>query len=138
MSKIVWSATITAMLLAAAVGVHAQQNVKRESISSIRDVSGAASYRQYCTQCHGATAIGNGPVAKALKVPPADLTRIAQRHGGKFPSAQIKQVIRGELSLHGGRDMPLWGEAFRSVEDSAVVELRLANLVTYLEGIQQK
>ena len=49
-------------------------------------------------------------------------------------------MIRGdsELSLHGGRDMPLWGEAFRSVEDSAVVELRLANLVTYLEGIQQK
>jgi mono/diheme cytochrome c family protein len=127
------------MLIASASGLHAQK-IKRGPINPIRDVAGAATYREYCTQCHGTRGIGDGPAAKALKVAPADLTRIAQKREGHFPSAQVKQIILGdyESPAHGGRDMPLWGQAFRSVENSAVAELRLVNLVKYIEGFQQK
>lgn len=139
MSKIVWSATVAAVLFAFASGVHAQK-IKREPINSIRDIAGAASFKAYCTQCHGVGGLGDGPVAKALKIPPADLTRIAQRRGGRFPTADVKQIILGDQEMlpHGTREMPLWGPAFRSVEDSSIAELRLINLVRYLEGMQQK
>jgi mono/diheme cytochrome c family protein len=139
MSKALWSATVVAVLLVFAPGVTAQK-VKRVPISSIRDISGAATFKAYCTQCHGVEGRGNGPAAKALSVPPADLTRIAERRGGRFESADVKQIILGELELpaHGTREMPMWGPAFRSVEDRDVAELRLANLVRYLEALQQK
>ena len=42
------------------------------SASSI--ASGADLYPQYCARCHGAVGRGDGPDAKGLPVPPADLT----------------------------------------------------------------
>jgi mono/diheme cytochrome c family protein len=139
MSKSVWVATTAAVLFVFASGVHAQK-IKREPITPIRDVAGAATYKAYCAQCHGTEGRGNGPVAKALNVAPADLTRIAERRGGHFRTVDVKQIILGDQEMlpHGTREMPLWGPAFRSVEDSAVAELRLANLVRYLETLQQK
>jgi mono/diheme cytochrome c family protein len=139
MSKVIWAATVAAVLYAFAPGVSAQ-TIKREPISPIRDISGAATFKAYCTQCHGVEGRGDGPAARALKVPPADLTRIAQRHNGRFASADVKQIILGDLDLpaHGTREMPMWGPAFRSVEDRDVAELRLVNLVHYLETLQQK
>jgi mono/diheme cytochrome c family protein len=138
MSKVTWVAT-AAVLFACTAGVSAQK-IKRVPISPIRGVAGAASFNAYCTQCHGVEGRGNGPAARALKVPPADLTRIAERRGGHFPVADVKQVILGdqEMLSHGTREMPMWGPAFRSVEDSAVAELRLVNLVRYIETLQQK
>lgn len=35
---------------------------------------GLGHFQAYCTGCHGPTGEGNGPMAKDLKVPPADLT----------------------------------------------------------------
>ena len=45
------------------------------------------------------------------RVPVPDLTRIAARHGGKFPDNWVYRVIDGRESLlsHGPRDMPVWG-----------------------------
>jgi mono/diheme cytochrome c family protein len=37
---------------------------------------------RYCSACHGVEGRGDGPAASALRTPPADLTRIAQRRGG--------------------------------------------------------
>jgi hypothetical protein len=139
MSKVVWSATVAAVLFASASGLNAQK-IKREPINPIRDVAGAASYKEYCTQCHGAAGLGDGPVAKLLKVPPSDLTRISQRHEGHFPTGMVRQIVLGDYEVppHGSRDIPLWGLAFRSVDGSSVAELRLVNLVKYLEGMQKK
>lgn len=139
MRKSVWMAGAAALLFALAANANAQ-NVKRAPINRINDVTGPATFKAYCTQCHGADGKGAGPVAKALKIPPADLTRIAERHGGKFPAVEVKHIIMGEQDLpaHGTRDMPTWGPAFRSVEDSSVSELRLSNLVRYLEELQVK
>ena len=138
MSKAVWAATVTALLLA--VGVHTQAQVKREPIKPIDTVSGPATFKAYCAQCHGVSGRGDGPAAKALKTPPADLTTLAKRHNGQFPAAAVKQVVNGgEVGpSHGSREMPMWGPVFRSVEDQSMVELRITNLVKYLEEIQEK
>jgi mono/diheme cytochrome c family protein len=138
MSKVVWAAAATALMLA--VGTHAQAQVKREPIKPIEGVSGSTSFKAYCAQCHGVSGRGDGPAAKALKVMPADLTTLAKRNGGRFPETAVKQVINGDIDnpVHGSREMPMWGTVFRSVEDPSVVELRIFNLVKYIEEIQVK
>jgi mono/diheme cytochrome c family protein len=126
-------------MLALAPGIEAQK-IKNEPIQRIDSISGAATFKAYCTVCHGIGGKGDGPAAKALKVPPADLTKIAARHNGKFPATAVKMTIRGEADLpaHGTREMPMWGMAFRSIDDASTTELRLANLVSYIEAMQQK
>ena len=140
------SRTLRLTLLAAAgalvlvMPVAAQQSVKREAIKPIADVSGAASFKQYCVVCHGTSAKGDGPVAKALKVPPADLTQIAKRNGGKFPALAVRMSISGDTAVaaHGTRDMPTWGQVFRETEGDPVSALRVKNLVDYVENLQEK
>ncbi len=39
----------------------------------------AEDFNTYCSVCHGRNAKGGGPVARELKTPPADLTRISAR-----------------------------------------------------------
>ena len=127
-------------LLALAAPVAAQQSVKREPIKPIADVAGAASYKEYCTVCHGTSARGDGPAAKALKTPPADLTQIAKRNGGTFPALAVRMAISGDtvVAAHGTRDMPMWGQVFHQTEGDPVSALRVKNLVDYLEGLQAK
>jgi mono/diheme cytochrome c family protein len=42
--------------------------------------SGKEMFLQYCTPCHGPNGKGNGPAASAMRVPPADLTRLAAKY----------------------------------------------------------
>jgi len=133
-------ALIAAAGLALAVPAFAQQvTVKKEPIKPIADVSGAASFNAYCTVCHGASGKGDGPAAKALVKAPSDLTQLTRKNDGTFPAHAVRATIAGEgLPVsHGSRDMPMWGPALRSAEGS-VSELRLKNLVDYLESIQAK
>jgi mono/diheme cytochrome c family protein len=118
----------------------AQQTVKHEPITPIADVSGAATFGAYCTVCHGPAGKGDGPAAKVLTTPPADLTQISKRHGGKYPAASVRMSIIGDTALpaHGTRDMPMWGPVFSHTEGDATSMLRLRNLVGYLESFQEK
>jgi hypothetical protein len=78
-------------------------------------------------------------MARVLKVPPADLTRIAVRNRGVFPFAKVQQVISGETELasHGTREMPLWGSIFSQIAwDQDLGRVRIYNLARYLEKIQ--
>src|SRR5688572_29766169 len=71
---------------------------------------GAQLFRTYCAACHGSTGTGGGTAALAMKVTPPDLTRIAERNKGAFPSERIRQVVLGRgVAAHGERNMPLWG-----------------------------
>lgn len=131
--------------LAAIVGVppmlFGQPAVKREPARPAQSVEGPALYKQYCAACHGVDGKGNGPAAPALKVPPTDLTTYARRHGGKFSEMDLRTVIEGDRSIvaHGTKDMPIWGEVFSVVmRDQAFRELRMTNLIRYLESIQAK
>ena len=132
-------ALLTAVGLALASPAVAQTKVKKEPITPIADVSGSATYNAYCTVCHGPTGKGDGPAAKALVKPPSDLTQITKRNNGKFPDSAVKMHITGDtvVAAHGTRDMPMWGPVFKSVEGT-VSELRLKNLIDYIESLQEK
>jgi mono/diheme cytochrome c family protein len=94
---------------------------------------------KYCASCHGTGGKGDGTVGKMLNPPASDLTQIAKRNGGKFPASAIRMTITGDTTMaaHGSRDMPTWGPVFRST-DGSLVELRVRNVITYLEGMQEK
>ncbi len=108
----------------------------------IGSIQGDNLYGAYCASCHGADAKGNGPMAKWLKVPPSDLTRIAARNGGKFPLERVDRIISGEETLpsgHGTRAMPVWGPVFSQVtRDQDLGKVRIDNLARYLRDIQTK
>lgn len=107
----------------------------------IYSVKGPDLYRAHCAACHGAEGKGNGPVASALKTKPADLTVLAKNNGGKFPEEQARKFIAGEevLASHGSREMPVWGPIFHQIEeDRDFGDVRIQNLIKYLETIQQK
>jgi hypothetical protein len=69
------------------------------------------------------------------------------RNGGIFPRQRAIEVIdgRAQVSVHGERDMPVWGDWFKFEADSdgagtkteKVVRERITALVDYLESIQQ-
>jgi mono/diheme cytochrome c family protein len=104
--------------------------------------SGKQTYMQYCASCHGLDARGEGPGALMLKAPPADLTTLANRHGGKFPHQYVYDVLRfgTRIYSHGSADMPIWGPVFGSLDnyDDAAVRKRIKDLCDYLETLQQK
>jgi mono/diheme cytochrome c family protein len=89
-------------------------------------------FRTYCASCHGEDAKGNGPVVRALKQPPPDLTTLSKRNNGKFPADYVRKVLVHGVSApaHGTADMPIWGPTFASVNSS--------RLVDYLESVQTK
>lgn len=104
--------------------------------------SGKQMFEAYCATCHGKDGKGDGPVAAALKAPPADLTVLARRNNGKFPSIQVAKAITGEagVSAHGSKEMPIWGPVFMSMshQHESEVRLRVANLTAYIKSLQQK
>ena len=102
-------------------------------------------YVRYCASCHGKEARGDGPLANYLKQSPPDLTKIAARREGAFPSAEIAQIVRGERSVgaHGSADMPVWGRRFSQVTggtmpgSEAAERARVQFLVEYLRSVQR-
>jgi mono/diheme cytochrome c family protein len=105
-------------------------------------MAGKQLYASYCAMCHGPEARGGGPFSPQLKTWPPDLTQLARKSDGVFPSMHVSEVIDGEFNkpAHGSKEMPIWGPVFRNLahgrHDSA--QLRINNLVKYLELLQQK
>jgi len=129
--------------LAAAQAAPAQApTVKHVTITNTPSNSGKEMFNSYCAVCHGTDGKGNGPAASAMKATPTDLTLLAQKAGGKYPSAHVSAVIRGQAALpsHGSADMPVWGPLFSSISQGheAQVQQRIANLVKYIETLQAK
>ncbi len=104
-------------------------------------MSGEQLYTAYCASCHGVDGRGQGPAAPALKTKLPDLTLMAKKKNGRFPEGDVFQVIKwgGGIVGHGSKEMPVWGTAFRTIDHGeAEVNLRINNLIQYLESIQQK
>jgi mono/diheme cytochrome c family protein len=118
-----------------------QEKTKEQTKQLIYSVKGPDLFRAHCATCHGSDAKGNGPLASALKPKVPDLTVLAKNNNGQFPSARVRQTITGDyvLASHGTREMPIWGPIFHQIEsDQDFGNVRLQNLVKYLESIQQK
>jgi mono/diheme cytochrome c family protein len=109
----------------------------------IRSLAGRDLFGFYCATCHGRDGKGNGPVVAALKVHPPDLTWLARRNGGTFLRQRVEAFVtnsgNGLTPAHGNADMPVWGPIFRGLDPSdALVRLRIANVVEYIESLQAK
>jgi mono/diheme cytochrome c family protein len=108
---------------------------------------GQAEYLNSCAVCHGLYATGDGPLREMLVTAPPDLTRLAERNGGRFPYTRVYAIIDGRFAIpsHGSREMPVWGRVF--LEDDAklygpsggeiVTTERIHNLTGYIESLQR-
>ncbi|MDJ0820775.1 MAG: cytochrome c [Paracoccaceae bacterium] len=106
---------------------------------------GRALFMENCAVCHGADAKGEGPMARAMSEPPANLTLIAVRNGDTFPRARMLSVIDGYAkSDMDGPDMPEFGALLEGdlipldTGDGILTPTprKLVALLEYLESIQ--
>ena len=104
--------------------------------------SGREDYQHYCAACHGPDGRGKG-TWNGTEVP--DLTRLSRENGGKFPFEEIHKVVDGRSQSRwhqNRRDMPYWGEVFALEEENpaskAKIEARIAAIVDYIRGLQEK
>jgi mono/diheme cytochrome c family protein len=121
----------------------AQTTIPKTPDVVIKSTAGRDLFQFYCSSCHGRDGKGSGSAATALKVPPPDLTTLAQRNRGTFPAERVEAFIKGEGRLttpaHGSSDMPVWGPIFKGLDSrDAVNAARIENLVKYIESIQAK
>jgi len=107
--------------------------------------TGAADFTTFCAACHGATGVGNGPLAAGLDLKPADLTGLKQRAGGTFPATRVMAKIWGYADgRDGGRIMPQFSEALEGTlvpfdggdGIATPTPIRLVQIAEYLRGIQ--
>lgn len=99
-------------------------------------------FMQDCAACHGADGRGDGPAAAALNKRPSDLTGLARRNDGQFPTDYVRRVVDGrdfQQLAHGSVEMPVWGNQYRRsllALSEARISARIDGLVRYLESIQ--
>jgi mono/diheme cytochrome c family protein len=138
------SILIAAILILASASASAQSKAapRQDSIPPDFVPTGKAMFKQYCAACHGLDAKGHGPARAALKIPAADLTTLAKRHGGEFPIDLVTNVLRfgPGVAAHGSSDMPTWGGIFQYMDNynQASVQKRIKNLCDYLISLQEK
>ncbi len=114
---------------------------------------GKSEYMEKCAVCHGQSGKGDGGVIDVLKRAPSDLTVMSKNNGGNFPFARVYAVIDGREVLmgHGTRDMPIWGNAYKTEKVEAAehyfdvpynmemyARARILALIDYLYRIQSK
>jgi hypothetical protein len=133
---------LIATFLVAMLGACAANEPNRREMSSL---SGLELYQRLCSSCHGVAGEGDGPVAPLVKIAVPDLTRIALRDGGEFPTEDARRTIDGRFDrpAHGPRDMPVWGWSFynstntNDAHERARVDAIIDQLVGYLRSIQK-
>ncbi len=139
----VWNAVISCMLAGTILGLHEAREKQTEKSPSASSgaPSGAELYNKHCAVCHGPDLRGAGPFPAPYRTPP-DLTTLAKRHGGKFPTAYVSNVLRNGVRLpaHGPAEMPVWGTDFVAREglDKTQSKLRIEELTNYIKSVQQK
>jgi mono/diheme cytochrome c family protein len=105
--------------------------------------AGRADYQALCAGCHGDSGRGDGPVGRDLNPPPADLTQLAARNGGTFPTLAVMAQIDGYT--HATQAMPEFGALLEGetvlYETSPGVmtptPARLLDLANYVASLQR-
>jgi mono/diheme cytochrome c family protein len=133
--------SILVLALASVVAFSQESKVRKTAAPHTSAASGKEMYTAYCASCHGPSGKGDGPAAGSLKTSPTDLTMLKKQANGKFPSAHVYQVVKGDANTpaHGSKDMPVWGPVFLRLSSSheSEVHQRIDNLTHYIETLQQ-
>ncbi|HEY3847717.1 MAG TPA: CopD family protein, partial [Acetobacteraceae bacterium] len=90
---------------------------------------GEALFAANCTSCHGADARGDGPAAKSLPVPPADLT--APHFWGHTEGDLYWYISHGINAPSGAPAMPAFGSALSSGDIWALIDFLKAHNAGY-------
>jgi mono/diheme cytochrome c family protein len=140
--RVLIGASLVALAAVTTIAAGGQRSTADKPQSLLRpSLAGADNYTSYCAPCHGSDGRGHGPVAPALTTPPADLTKLASRNNGVFPRTRVQDFVTNgtpAIAAHGSSAMPVWGPTFRSLDSSdKLVTIRIANVIAYLESIQQ-
>jgi len=133
--------TLTALVIALPLFTQTSfsQTIKNVPPNPTSPTSGKEMFLEYCAVCHGQDAKGDGPAASALKKAPADLTQLSVHNSGKYPDGRVARYIEGadQLNAHGSRDMPMWGDVFKSMAGGGdIARMRVANLTAYIKTLQ--
>lgn len=111
---------------------------------------GKSEYETKCASCHGLKGKGDGPASIYLNRKPSDLSLLAKNNNGVLPVERMYEVITGGVGVpvHGTRDMPVWGTAYRiqaaehyvdtPYDPESYVRGRVLTLIEYISRIQTK
>lgn len=143
MKKLFVMKGLVLMIVAGFLGVAQAQERVTIPVNKTAPNDGKQMFMSYCASCHGADGRGMGPAAPALKVPPTDLTMLAQNNHGKFPGAHVAAVLQfgSTLPSHGSSTMPVWGPIFGGMSHTSSAQerqQRISNITRYIETIQLK
>ncbi|MGA2811313.1 MAG: cytochrome c [Candidatus Acidiferrum sp.] len=131
--------TLTAVGLARSQGRKEQTSAASQATSL---ASGKETFLKFCAACHGLDAKGKGPAAFAMRIPPADLTTLGQRHDGKYPAGYVGAILMfgRNFAAHGAEDMPVWGSRFKDLDPAhdPVGQHHVDDVVAYIASLQQK
>jgi len=134
------------LLLLIAPICSAQVLISVVPITRVSPLSGPSMYTAYCAVCHGDKGKGDGPAALGLSTSPGDLTTITKSNHGIFPTMRVYYAIYGgvrnskNLRMY---EMPAWSSLFHSIcvvppNCQAEIQMRVANLTSYIQSLQQK
>ena len=110
-----------------------------------KDVTdGKQLFLRYCASCHGTSGAGDGPVAKSLRKPPANLRLLGDKYAMPLPAPALAAFIDGRKAVraHGTPEMPVWGERFYTTgagnEGESGISETLRKIIAYLNTIQDR
>jgi mono/diheme cytochrome c family protein len=112
---------------------------------AMADETGQSLYMDTCATCHGANAMGLGPLAEVMTATVPSLRELSANNDGVFPMLDVIQIIDGRTGVRGhGSNMPVWGRQFKAevIDETGVygsevyTRGKVLSLATYLESIQ--
>ena len=132
------TAFVTTLGISHVLGKSGQKAVPRQpSVASGKEL-----FLKYCVSCHGENGNGKTAAAIALKPPPADLTTLAKRHKGKYPSGYVTVLLKlgRSRTAPGSTDMPVFGPKFKQLDpvNDPTGQKHIDDVVAYIETLQAK
>ncbi|MFD1159035.1 c-type cytochrome [Roseovarius aestuarii] len=99
----------------------------------------------FCAECHGKDVASVGPLAEILAIEPPNLTNLAKRYAGTFPTDVVAMQVDGRIPVEAHSFMPVFDPSLDSDQMVALklpsgqplmVSEQLANLILYLQSVQ--
>jgi mono/diheme cytochrome c family protein len=132
-------------LFGSLIAMGAVLTFSQTALSADNDVvAGHRFFVRYCASCHGTDGLGDGPVAKSLATPPANLRKLGDKYGMPLPVHQIAELIDGRNTAraHGTHEMPVWGERLYELGQGNMGETGISEvivrIIAYLNTIQDR
>ncbi|HEY8517624.1 MAG TPA: c-type cytochrome [Candidatus Binatia bacterium] len=116
-----WRAWVLLLLVAGACAVGPFRRPPADPYATASVARGKVVYDQYCAPCHGATGLGDGPLAAEYDPPPTDLVSPGWHVSVKDIEIVIAtphysgRLIKSRVQT-GNREMPAWNEVLTPQE----------------------